>query len=29
MDAAVYDDILERLQAAHYDVQRLQRTLQP
>jgi apolipoprotein D and lipocalin family protein len=29
MDAAVYDGILERLQAAQYDVQRLQRTLQP
>ena len=29
MDAAVYEGILDRLQAAHYDVQRLQRTLQP
>jgi apolipoprotein D and lipocalin family protein len=29
MDDAMYAGILERLQAAHYDVDRLQRTLQP
>jgi len=29
MEPAVYDGILERLTAMHYDVSRLQRTLQP
>lgn len=29
MDDAVYQGILERLEAAHYDLDRLQRTLQP